>query len=71
MYEEQFGTRFIVECCEFQLRLQANLAEEGKPRLLNNVSGPMRHSSDPKLGMPDPKLGATDLKFGEPDPNLG
>ncbi|KAI0241477.1 Dedicator of cytokinesis protein 9 [Lamellibrachia satsuma] len=36
VYQEQFGTRFVVECQEFQLRLQVNLAEDGKPQQLNN-----------------------------------
>ena len=39
VYQEQFGTRFVVECQEFQLRLQVNLAEDRKPQQLNNVSG--------------------------------
>ena len=39
VYQEQFGTRFVVGCQEFQLRLQVNLAEDRKPQQLNNVSG--------------------------------
>ncbi|KAI0229885.1 Dedicator of cytokinesis protein 10 [Lamellibrachia satsuma] len=36
VYQEHFGTRFVVECQEFQLRLQVNLAEDRKPQLLDN-----------------------------------
>jgi len=37
VYKEQFGTRFIVRCDDFKLRLQANIADEGYPERLDNV----------------------------------
>lgn len=37
LYKEQFGMRFVVQCNEFRLRLQANLAEDGQPEQLDNV----------------------------------
>jgi len=37
VYKEQFGTRFIVRCDDFKLRLQANIADEGQPERLDNV----------------------------------
>ena len=37
-YRETFGTRFIVRCDDFKLRLQANLAEDGHEERLSNVS---------------------------------
>jgi len=37
VYKEQFGTRFIVRCDDFKLRLQANIAEDGQPEQLDNV----------------------------------
>jgi hypothetical protein len=38
VYKEQFGTRIVVRCEEFTLRLQANLAEDGQPEKLSNVN---------------------------------
>ena len=35
VYREQFGTRFIVECSEFQMRLQVNVSEDGHSKLTN------------------------------------
>jgi len=37
VYKEQFGTRFIVRCDDFKLRLQANVADDGQPERLDNV----------------------------------
>ena len=37
-YRETFGTRFIVRCDDFKLRLQANLAEDMHEERLSNVS---------------------------------
>ena len=37
VYKEQFGTRFIVRCDDFKLRLQANIADDGQPEKLDNV----------------------------------
>ena len=37
LYKEQFGTRFIVKCEYFRLRLQADVAEEGREEVLRNV----------------------------------
>ena len=37
-YRETFGTRFIVRCDDFKLRLQANLADDGHEERLSNVS---------------------------------
>ena len=37
VYKEQFGTRFIVRCDDFKLRLQANLADEGHTERHDNV----------------------------------
>lgn len=37
LYKEQFGMRFVVQCNEFRLRLQANLADDGLPERLDNV----------------------------------
>jgi len=37
VYKEQFGTRFIVRCDDFKLRLQANIADDGQPEQLDNV----------------------------------
>ena len=36
VYTEKFGTRFIVRCDDFKLRLQANLNEYGSPEKLFN-----------------------------------
>lgn len=36
LYKEQFGMRFVVQCNEFRLRLQANLADDGLPERLDN-----------------------------------
>ena len=37
VYKEQFGTRFVVRCDDFKLRLQANIADEGQPEQHDNV----------------------------------
>ena len=37
VYKEQFGTRFVVRCDDFKLRLQANVADEGQAERLDNV----------------------------------
>ena len=37
-YRETFGTRFIVRCDDFKLRLQANLADDGQEERQSNVS---------------------------------
>ncbi len=37
-YRETFGTRFIVRCDDFKLRLQANLSEDSQEERLSNVS---------------------------------
>jgi len=37
VYKEQFGTRFIVRCDDFKLRLQANIADDGQSEQLDNV----------------------------------
>ena len=37
VYKEQFGTRFIVRCDDFKLRLQANIGDDGHPERLDNV----------------------------------
>jgi len=37
VYKEQFGTRFILRCDDFRLRLQANIADDGQPEHLDNV----------------------------------
>ena len=39
VYREQFGTRIIVRCEDFKLRLQANMSEETQEERLSNVSG--------------------------------
>lgn len=36
LFREQFGTRFLVQCDSFRLRLQANLADDGQPERLDN-----------------------------------
>jgi len=37
VYKDQFGTRFIVRCDDFKLRLQANMADDSQPERLDNV----------------------------------
>ncbi|CAH1780657.1 unnamed protein product, partial [Owenia fusiformis] len=36
VFKEQFGKRFVVRYDSFKLRLQANIAEDGKPERLDN-----------------------------------
>ena len=38
VYKEQFGDRFIVTCEDFRTKLQANIAGDGQPERLTNVS---------------------------------
>lgn len=38
VFKEQFVMRFLVRCEGFKLRLQANVAEDGQPERLDNVS---------------------------------
>lgn len=38
VYREHFGERFVVRFEDFKLRLQANIADDGQPEKLANVS---------------------------------